>query len=109
VPSEQFGPLPDIVPMLPPGLETIKMHELVPQADKPSERNSIARRTFGEAAIVRREVHALRMERPRCRDYASGNAGSQAARPSRPEVVTCHSKARTQSLIGNANGRSGNR
>ena len=46
VPSEQLGPLPEIVPPPEPGSETIRMQELVSQPIKASERNRVARKTF---------------------------------------------------------------
>src|ERR1700735_635279 len=75
--SEQLGPLPEIVPPPPPGLEMIRRQELVPQPIKPTERNRVARKTFCEPEIARRKASTWRIGRPRFRDYPSRNRRSQ--------------------------------
>src|ERR1700735_4457556 len=68
VPSEQFGPLPEIVPPPPPGFETTRMQELVSQParpTKPTERNRVAKTNFLEADMTRGEASRWRMGRPR--------------------------------------------
>jgi len=63
--SEQLGPLPEIVPPLPPGSETIRMQELVSQPSKASGKSNVIRKTLRDGLIERLGEFAGRMGRPR--------------------------------------------
>ena len=85
--SEQLGPLPEIVPPLPPGSETIRMQELVSQPISASGKSNIIKKTFRDALIERRGEFPGRMEGPRSCDYARRNRGRQVDRGRRQAPI----------------------